>query len=461
MKFKQHLVLTFVLLTLAPLCPARASQPAPADFAYGMHLPVTDPNRLYTLQLPLEVYQNLYHADHSDLQVFNGEGEVVPQALQRAPLQKKVSRTAIPFFPLPQDSSGSNQNLALRVQRNKQGTILSIHGSNSVPVAASSSYLLDVSQSSFSFSKLELNWEQTATNQVFSLKVEQSQDLSHWQLITDQAVVARLGYQGAEVLRQDISLTGVKGPYLRLSCTDCAEPFQLTQVTALNGSSQNKDQYQWALLENGTMQEEQGWYRITYESPARFGVQAVDLEFPRENSLARVIIESRSTPQDTWKRVVQGDFFRLDIGGNQLISDFQNLGLNTDRYWRVSLPQSSALSRQALPKLTLGWRPESIIFLGRGPGPYTLAFGSSGKAQIDITQAALVVNALAQNGDKVPLNSLTPGPRFTLGGEQALAPQPTTIDWQRILLWIVLIGAVALLGFMAWSVAKEMQKTKT
>jgi hypothetical protein len=460
MKSKKTLLFSLLALALLPLCVARAVTPVPSDFAYGMHLPITDPNGLYTLKLPLGIYEKLYYADQSDLQVFNGAGEVVPQALQRAPLENNPIRTDVPFFPLPPNIPTSTQDLALMVQRSTAGTILSIQGTGSLPVGKNSTYLLDLSQSKATALKLVLNWQQTTSNQIYTLAIAQSNDLSHWQLINPQAVVARLSYQGAEVLRQDVSLSGITGRYLRLTCRDCKEPFLLTQVTAFSGTNQSGDQYQWFPLMDGSIQEEQGWYRVSYENPARFGVQALDLEFPQANSLARVIIESRPTPQDTWQRVAGGDFFRLDMGKSQLTSNFRTCSLNTDRYWRLSLAQSSALSKHYLPKLTLGWRPEALIFLGRGPGPYTLAFGSSGRAQIDITQAALVVNALAQNGEKAPLTPVTPGPRFALGGEQALMPQPATIDWQRILLWGVLIAGVLTLGFMAWTVSREMNRRK-
>lgn len=460
---------SFVLLPLVALClvpcpplSAWAAAPAPTDFAYGCALPVTDSTGLYALELPIEVYQKLQRNDQRDLQVFNGAGQPVPQALRRRDPPRVPVRQPIPFFPLPVNAQTPSQDLSVRVQRHSDGSIITLR-SDATPAMAFQgyAYLLDLSGYAPTPNELELQWQEDASPEMVSLRISESGDLAHWQTVRDKVVLAELAYNGGKVSRRSFTLPGPVDPYLRLDCRDCRRPLRLTAVTAVSGPPMRREQWQWHKLANEQVSNEQGWWRIEYRKPAGFEVTALDLTFPQPNSLARAMIESRATGDAPWHRIASGDFYRLDLQETLLNSRFLPCPANSDRQWRLSVADSPSLAgREQLPQLTLGWQPDELIFLGRGPGPYTLAFGSTKTKKDDTAQEALVLTALRQTGSNDRIHRIIPGAITTLAGEQALQPQAPPLPWQRILLWVVLVAGVGLVAMMARSIFQEMRSPR-
>lgn len=449
-------------LALCPALSAWAAAPAPTDFAYGCALPVSDTTGLYALELPLEVYRKLQRSDQGDLQVFNGAGQPVPQALRRRDPPRVQVRQPVPFFPLPANTQPPSQDLSVRVQRHSNGSIITLR-SDATPAMAFQgyAYLLDLSGYTPTPNELELQWQQDASPEMISLRISESKDLAHWQTVRDKVVLAELAYNGGKVSRRSFTLPGPVAPYLRLDCRDCRRPLRLTGVTAVSGPPMRREQWQWQELTNEQVSNEQGWWRIEYRKPAGFKVTALDLTFPQPNSLARAVIESRATADTPWHRIASGDFYRLDLQGTLLNSRFLPCPANSDRQWRLSVADSPSLAgREQLPQLTLGWQPDELIFLGRGPGPYTLAFGSAKTQKDDTTQEALVLTALRQTGSSDRIHRVIPGAITVLAGEQALQPQAPPLPWQRILLWVVLVAGVGLVAMMARSILREMRSPR-
>ncbi|MDD2463883.1 MAG: DUF3999 domain-containing protein [Desulfobulbus sp.] len=460
---KRALLLPQIALCLV-LCSAPsawAAAPSLADYAYGCSLPVNDTTGLYVLDLPLTVYLELQRSDQGDLQVFNGAGQPVPQAIRRHDSPQIPVRQPVPFFPLRVDEHNTSPDLSVRVQRHSDGSIITIqNGASPAGTITRYSYLLDLNGYESAPTALELSWqEENTSNEMIALKVSQSSDLAHWQTVRDKVVLAELVYNGGKVSQRSFSLPGAVQPYLRLECRDCRQPLKLTAVSAVSGPSMKADQWQWQQLKSDQVLNEEGWWRIEYHNPAKFRVTALNLTFPQPNSLARVVIESRATAKAPWRRIGGGDFYRLDLQGSLLTSPFLPCPTNTDRSWRLSVAKSNSLvNRELLPQLRLGWQPDELVFLGRGPGPYTLAFGSSKVTADDATQDALILTALQRSESDSHLNRITPGPLTQLAGEQALQPQVAPLPWQRILLWVVLVAGVGLLAIMARSVYREMQR---
>ncbi len=454
---------TMLLLLLCPIISSvRAAPPSPNDFAYGCSLPVTDPTGLYALELPVEVYAGLQQDDQGDLQVFNGAGQPVPQALRRHKQPQTPVLQPVPFFPLPGIAKKSPLDLSVRVQRHSNGSIVTIRGDEGEESStAGFAYLLDLSSLASAPDELEIEWQQDPPQQLLSFTVFESSDLAHWRRLQDKVVLAELSYNGAKVSRRRFTLPGSVQPYLRLECLDCSQPLRVTAVTAISGSEMEAKEWQWQQLPSTQVTQDPGWWRIEYRNPSRFRVTALNLTFPQANTLARVLIESRSAEDQPWRSVGRGDFYRLDLQGHIFTSPFLPCTANVDRYWRLSVAAAKDLaSREQLPALTLGWQPDELIFLGRGSGPYTLAFGSNKLAPNDTTQDALVLTALQQSENNSQLNHISPGPINKLAGEQALQPQASPIPWQRILLWGVLVAGVGLLALMARSVYREMQRKR-
>lgn len=439
---------------------AMAASLTPRDFAFGCSLPVADEAGIYALDLPLAVYENSVQTGLGDLRVFNGAGETVPHAVRRISQENRQTRQTVPFFPLPGARQHQTTDLSLQVVRNAAGAVVTVDaGTIATAQPQSSSYLLDTTQLEAKLTELELQWRSPAS--ILTVSLAQSSDLAHWSPLVDKAVLAKLTYNGGTVTSRRIPLPSKTLSYIRLDCVDCREPVQLLEVTALSGLPAAADQWQWVRLNDMQSSEDRGERVVEYHLTAKIPVSAMQLRFPAANSLLRAAIETRATTSDSWRHLAQADFYRLDLQGNSLLNPLVYCPPHWAPYWRIRITSDNAglEGKAQTPQLELGWRPEQLIFLGRGSGPYTLAFGSAKAAAIDTAQNdSLVLAALRDSKAESHIRQVKPGPLQTLGGEQALKPSLSTFSWKTILLWIILVAGVVVLALMTRSIAREMQK---
>ena len=441
-----------------------AASLVPADFAYGCSLPVIDETGIHALDLPLAVYEKAVRPDLGDLRVFNGAGEVVPHAVRRIAEETSQTRQAVPFFPLPGERQVSrSRSLPARCpQCRRRGGHRGDRQYRPNPAAAHHPRIcLTPPHLRARPTELELQWRSSAS--IMSVSLAQSSDLAHWSPLVDRAVLADLTYNGGNVTSRRILLPGKTLPYIRLDCVDCREPVQLTEVSALSGTPATAGQWQWQRLSGTPAKEEKEERVIEYRLDAKITVTALQLGFPAANSLLRATIESRSKTDAPWRQVAHADFYRLDLQGQSLVNPLVYCPPNSDTYWRIRvITDGAGLSGNTqMPRLELGWRQEQVVFLGRGSGPYTLAFGSTKAAEeVSALQDNLVLAALRDTKTESHIQRVEPGPLLTLGGDQALKARLPAISWKKILLWVVLVAGVALLAFMTRTMYREMQAKK-
>jgi len=456
-------ILLAVLCLLTTGQPLLAASLVPGDFAYGCSLPVTDGNAVHALDLPLAVYEKAVRSDLGDLRIFNGAGETVPHAVRRLPEETEQYRQSVPFFPLPGNQQPLASDLSLRVTRNAAGTILTVDsGSTATAQSHTASYLFDTTKLERRPTELEVQW--SGPTGILTVSLAQSSDLTHWSPLVDRAVLADLTYNGGNIAARRILLPGKTLPYLRLDCIDCREPLHLREVTALSGTPVTADQWQWVRLAGTRFTEENKMRIIEYRLGANIMVTAVQLGFPAANSLLRATVESRPKTGGPWRHVAQADFYRLDLEGKSLANPLVHCPPTSSSDWRIKvIAENAGLGSNArMPRLELGWRQEQVVFLGRGDGPYTLAFGSAKAAEDDgLLQNNLVLAALRETKSETSIRRVEPGPVQTLAGDQALKPRLSTASWKKILLWAVLVAGVALLGLMTRTILREMRANKT
>lgn len=107
---------------------------------------------------------------------------------------------------------------------------------------------------------------------------------------------------------------------------------------------------------------------------------------------------------------------------------------------------------RAAPQLEVSRPGRQIVFVARGEGPFTLAFGD-----LQLGPAALPIDALLPGYEKGAQAALP----LARAGAVKRGPPPTR--WERLLeapprrlaLWAILVGGVLALGFMAWRLAKS------
>ena len=108
------------------------------------------------------------------------------------------------------------------------------------------------------------------------------------------------------------------------------------------------------------------------------------------------------------------------------------------------------------PVCEFGWIPATVMFSARGTGPFRLAFGSGRSGDCVRGGDDLFRRFTDQYEGKGLPGKVVPGRPYTLAGESALRRPLVPLDAKQAILWGVLLLGVALLGWMAVTLHRQM-----
>jgi hypothetical protein len=432
--------------------------PTQEDFAWGLALQLKDAKPFYRLTLPLAVYTGVLRADLGDLRVINGQGDVVPQhlALPVARQAGKAQVLAAKLFPLYGTRDSSIEAIVQRTPRTWQEDHLSITTRERITRhdEVLRGYLLQLDPHADTAAKrLLLDWRTDAKGFVQRVQVESSNDLEHWQLHQTQAVIADLRFAGERLLQQDIPLDAVRASYLRLTPASGAARFELTGARVEYAGRQSLAPTSRLSIREIETGDKPGEYR--FELPGPLPVRQLEVLPGEMNTFVRASLYSRADPQRPWRQRASGIIYKLAAEDEVLQQTSLEVGRVQARYWRLLVDDSSGGFGTAQPTLEVSWTAHELLFAARGAAPFTLVFGSARVAPVRH-------NALLLELDRDQLAELTStavqvGDRYEIGGRAVLEP-PLEVDWKRGLLWAVLVLASLLLGWMAWSILRQMRE---
>ena len=106
------------------------------------------------------------------------------------------------------------------------------------------------------------------------------------------------------------------------------------------------------------------------------------------------------------------------------------------------------------PDLMLGYRPDSVVFLAEGAGPYTLAAGSVSARHADYPVDAALTSLRASLGRDWQPPPAALGQAKASGGEAVLKAAAPPVPWRRWVLWAILVGGAALIAGLAISLLR-------
>jgi hypothetical protein len=424
----------------------------PSDFAYGISIQTTaTAGPLFEVPLPRVVYETVTRADLGDLRVFNARGEVVPYALRPPEAQKlPVEWTRLSFFPVRASNKRSPDELALRIQKNKAGSILSVQAGT---VAGSGApvvfYLVDASADDRPIRALELNWKDvSAAGFSGSLRVEAGDDLKQWRILASEAPLARLRYQGQLLERRRIEFAPVQAKYLRLVWLRPERMVTLSEVKAERLTGPVPPPREWATAKAVGRGAHPGEY--LYRLAGHVPVDRARVRMPRVNTVTAVDLLSRANGTASWRERAKGLVYRLSLNGNEVTGDDVSFSPDADgdREWQLRFSPRDAGPGPDVPGLELGWIPQQLVFVALGEGPFLLAYGSAGMPPGENGTERLLQSAGREAEPfRVPPASL--GAPSALGGSERLQVPFTPRPWRKWLLWLAVALGVFLLGLMA------------
>ena len=412
----------------------------------------TDP--FQRIQLPFEAYRDT-RRDMGDIRVLNGKGEAVPMAyageavaMREQPQIVRLAQFPVSAAPAP---GAASDRVDVHVRTMPDGTLVSVEqraGGKAPPPPNTTAYLLDASQVKFAIASLHFDWEAKPGSEVVKVGVEASDDLRAWRPVAARTPLVRLEQGGHVLAQSQVPLNGVSAKYLRITWD--AANFNLRSVDAESLPTTRPPEPRRVTTAFGQRNSEGDF---AYDLGARLPVEAIRVVFPEVNSVAPFQIAAKDTPEGPWYHVAAGTFYRIVREGTELVSQPVEIGIRPSREWRL---RPLVKSDGPPPKLEVSWRPAEVIFVAKGDGPFSLAFG----------------NAEAR-GTAIPIASLMPS--YERGAERRLpaaklaevhsAPPPTgaeafisSISPRKALLWAVLIIAVVVLGSMAWRLRGQMNR---
>ncbi len=430
--------LTGVLGCMALGCSAAV----PMDFARGRVIDVDAAQVVLRVTVPQDVYEWVTRPDLGDLRVFNGAHQEVPYSLRRPTgLQEFSVWIDVPIFELPDAPNGSREGARVSVQVDDGGAVVSVNG-GAVQPTESASLLVDCSAVEREISELLVTWPTDASGFLSKYRVDVSDDLDSWKTVVSSATLARLETDGQQVTADVIKLPGTRARYLKLEPLEGSAGAPISAVQVRSRLARLPER-QWQTLHGRPT-----GVGYEFEIDGYVPLDRVSIELEQDTYLVVASLYSKARAKDSWGGRGAHTFYRVAANGTSVSAE-PIVQSSRDRYWRVELAGDDT----RVPLLKFGWLPDEIVFLRQGSEPFLLAYGRAGLAGSPWPMRDLLsrlgadrdIDSIAPAGLRAPDN---------LGGPSRLVPAPEPLDWQTIVLWVVLIAGVGVIALFAYRLLK-------
>lgn len=437
-----------------------ADVPEMGEYAYGFPVQTGQMADYYRLKLPFIVYDSVSDPRLRDLGVYDANGQPVPRVVERPARRPEPAeqRVALRVFPLMRDAPSQPDDIRLLLQRDANGTQLELNTTTTAPAGDPAPtqpayYILDLRALDHPLEALELGWEPTDKTFIGRVEVMGSKDLEAWTAVGDGAV-ANLNDGEARISANRVTLRSGQYKYLRISWSGLPAGWSLRHATGYFHQNGDEVELEWLELD-ADRNEDGAWMFEMTGSPL---VERIELSFPDDNVVIRGSVQAWSEPGERWLRVHQGLFYHWRRGGDAVASPSHAVSPLRANRWKVVIDKG----RTDTPvRLRLGWRPDRLLFVAQGQGPYTVAAGRAADALEGFPQEVAFGDAgiLGMLRDTGRGSDARLGDRYPLAGSSKLVAA-RRIDLATVSLWIALVLGVALVGWMALSLVRQLgQKT--
>ncbi|HSW83012.1 MAG TPA: DUF3999 domain-containing protein [Usitatibacter sp.] len=439
------------------LCAATlAAAQSPSDFRSSAPVAAARGDALQRLTLPFEVYRDA-RPDLADIRIFNAAGEAMPMAYAADPEPTRqepasASLAMFPIFGAPRAEKGDVGNVELTVQSYKDGTIVSLKTKNAAPAKDQRpiAWILDGSAIKQPMRNLDVDWNTGKGLEIARITVDGSDDLKSWSPIAMRSPVMAVVQGSERLVQRKVDLRGARYKYLRVSADPPA--FQLVHARVESDAV-------WTPAPRltrsaaGAAGAKAGEYM--FDLGARLPVESVNLKLSEVNSVAPFRLLARDDPAKEGRGVASATFYRLFREGFELESPPVNVGRVSARYWIARLDPRSPPPGGGPPTLEAQYRPAQVVFVARGDGPFTLAFGNP-----EMQSSVLAVSQLIPGYERLAELKLQEAKVGAVATGEIKGDFLRSITGgtspRKLALWAVLIVAVIALGIMAFRLAKQV-----
>lgn len=456
----KQLILICVVLLFGGM--AHADELKPDDFAKGIELECPDNGSVCRFRLPVWVYDTLTRPDFRDVCVFNSKGAGIPFTLSHS--EETVSRmeetrpsVSLSIFPVYDEKRETGKGkMAWSIVADNSGTLINLGGVEGEPGKKAGAkkplcYLVDFSTLKTKPQRLEFLWDNAFGNRVARIEISESNDLDIWHTLVPSAVLADVRFGSNHIQQKDIPLPSFHSKYLKISGLTENDRIVINGITAHFETEKTDDATrEWARVEY--LKNNDNPLDFQFNLKGYLPVDRLRVAFPEKNTLIHAVISSRRDHDKNWNVLFQGLLYSLDVQGIAMEKNSVSFAPVSDNHFRITVEE-----HQSAPTLEVGFIPHTVFFMAQGEGPYTLAYGS-GKDEFGVNRENSMNTFLAVMDDGMKKNLVKDAvfvKKFEIGGEKQLKIQ-TKPSYRTIVLWIILLSAVLLCGYMAHSLFKQM-----
>jgi hypothetical protein len=340
------------------------------------------------------------------------------------------------------------------MSRTAAGTTLNLTTRDGRAVAGDrlAGYVLDTSALEEPIAGMVLAWAPPAHGLTTRVRVEAGDDLANWRTIAGDAPLVDLEYAGRHLTRDRIELPPTRAKYLRLSWAQGQAPLELSAVHVDSGERVIEAPRRWIEATGAPIADHDGDYE--FDLKGAFPIDRVGIDLPEINSVVPAQIYVRATAQDPWRPVATLVVYRLRQADAEVASSPAAVSAGSNaRYWMLRVDPNSGGLGSGRPRIRAGWLPQELVFAARGGAPFTIAYGSSTATSSALPIATLVPGYGTTSAPPIGAATVQAGASTPLGGPDRLRKG---IDGKRLLLWATLVLGVALLGWMAWRLSRQL-----
>ncbi|HNR91542.1 MAG TPA: DUF3999 family protein [Dokdonella sp.] len=443
-------------LALLAFAAGFAQATGPDDYAIVMPIATPGDSAAWRIELPLDVYAWSQDEALRDAAVFDADGRAVPLAEWTPSTTTPSGGRQARILPLalPTQGTAARDDLRLLVERDGEGR-LRLGTTRETPASAPTrAWLLDVEAFADGIDRLRLEWTEPHDGVFARFAIDASDDLQGWRTLRADAAIALLQQADARIERRTIALDGQRARYLRLRRLDDGPVLEdlAVDVERLARNTKQREPLQWQAAE--IIVKDATNAAFDYRLPARLSIEALRVELVGDNSAAELALSAHLGTHDG--RPLREPLLRLTAyrlrTGDDVIDQGDIALARSRRLDQLHLASTRPLA--AAPKLQVGWRPPSLVFLAEGRAPYVLAAGhaEARREAASLATPLAVLRARFGNDWQPPL--ATPGAAREAAGQAALTPPPPPTSWRSGLLWGVLIAGAVLVAGIALSLLR-------
>lgn len=435
---------------------------------------------LLSLELSETVYSRLRREDYKDICVFDNSGTPVPFSLL-APEARNSTASAsfgeLPVFPWQPEREKperAKQQIVhapgkADVEIDTQGGIIRIRaqGGQAAPAPggeepespAKPPHTLLVDMAAFSdaarlpqgFSPGELRSASLLltpadkSSFIATVRMLSSDSLEKWSPAGSAQSLARIAHGENTIERLSLELPLPCPRYLLLAFS--GDVPAIRSIAAFGEYSRREVRVRESMLSGRLSPDKRS---VSYDVTGAYPLTGAAFVLPGPDVMS-VRLEESVADGKAWRLLTQGTIYALEKDGVSLNSPPFPLSRQKGGLWRLTA--AGDIPFAAAPELRLVWKPYTLLFLARGEGPWTVAYGRD----FPVDSPSLPLESLGEPGPAEILSDVTLMPQKEDPAPKA--PDAEEEDGKGILLWCALGLAVLFLSGIALYLLRSMSRS--